>query len=152
MFALMFYFCMGICELFWAQRALELEAIANAKQRDRACRTTTKFILVAEPVAPLGLLRHRVLLPLGRRRSVGITTIAAYLLRALGFEVNLIPQSAWIWAEMRCGGRCDRCRFGNTKDNEAFVGLMNSWIRKFSMEIASEKQAKMSRTLRVRPH
>ena len=88
--------------------------------------------------------RHRILL---RHRSVGITTIVGYLLKALGFEVNVIHQSAWTWNEMRCGGRCGRCRFGDTRDNEAFVEMMKPWVRKFTAEIAGERQARIEQEL-----
>ena len=68
----------------------------------------------------------------GRHRSVGLITIVGYLLKALGFEINIVHQSAWTWNEMRCGGRCNKCRFEHARSNEEFIDLMKPWVRKFS--------------------
>ena len=68
----------------------------------------------------------------GRHRSVGLVTIVGYLLKALGFEINIVHQSAWTWDEMRCGGRCNKCRFEHTRSNEELIDLMKPWVRKFS--------------------
>ncbi len=80
----------------------------------------------------------------GRHRSVGISTITSYLLKSLSFEVNLVRQSAWTWREMRCGGQCSRCHFADSRDNEE---LMKPWVRKFNLEIASERQARIEQDL-----
>ena len=58
-----FPFAAGIAcifELFGLDRALEHWANAQRKKRDRACQTTTKFILVAELVAPSRVTRLEV--------------------------------------------------------------------------------------------
>ena len=73
----------------------------------------------------------------GRHRSVGLVTIVGYLLKALGFEINIVHQSAWTWREMRCGGRCNKCRFEHARSNEEFIDLMKPWVRKFSGMVSS---------------
>lgn len=68
----------------------------------------------------------------GRHRSVGLITIIGYLLRMLSLEVNIVHQSAWSWSEMRCGGRCSKCKLEDSRANDEFVELMKPWVRKFS--------------------
>ena len=46
-------------------------------------------------------------------------------------------QSAWTWHEMRCGGRCNKCRFEHARSNEEFIDLMKPWVRKFSGMVSS---------------
>ena len=48
---------------------------------------------------------------------------------------------------MRCGGQCAGVASRTPGTIKARIELMKPWVRKFSMEIASEKQAKIERNL-----